>query len=169
MTDDMTARWALPLLAPGQAQKEMAHNEALTLLDLAVGGAVIDVGTNTPPAAPQQGQCWIVGAAPEGEWLGHAHALAGWTLGGWRFLAPREGMRLWARLDQGYALFTGAEWRLGELHGKVFVEGVQVVGSQVSNLAEPTGGETVDGEARAAIVAVLEALRHHGLIGNEKL
>ena len=27
MTDTETARWALPLLQPGQAQKEMFHNE----------------------------------------------------------------------------------------------------------------------------------------------
>ena len=32
MTD--TARWALPLLEAGQAQKEMTHNEALQRLDL---------------------------------------------------------------------------------------------------------------------------------------
>lgn len=35
MMDD-TPRWTLPLLAAGQAQKEMTHNEALSLLDLIV-------------------------------------------------------------------------------------------------------------------------------------
>ena len=32
-----TARWALPLLEAGQAQKEMTVNEALTALDLLAG------------------------------------------------------------------------------------------------------------------------------------
>ena len=169
MTDATTPRLALPLLQAGQAQKEMAHNEALALLDLAVHGAVVAAGANRPPAAPQHGQCWIVGPAPEDAWAGKAHAVAGWTEGGWRFLVPREGMRLWAGPASGDALFSGGAWRLGEAFGKVFVEGVQVVGTQVANIAEPTGGMGVDGEARAVIVAVLEALRHHGLIGNDRL
>lgn len=40
MTDLPTPRLALPLLQPGQAQKEMYHNEALARLDLAVQPAV---------------------------------------------------------------------------------------------------------------------------------
>jgi hypothetical protein len=169
MTDATTPRLALPLLQAGQAQKEIAHNEALALLDLAVHGAVVAAGANVPPAAPQPGQCWIIGPAPEGAWAGQAKSVAGWTEGGWRFLPPREGMRLWAGRAAGFLQFSEGVWRLGEAFGKVFVEGVQVVGPQMPNIAEPTGGTGVDGEARAAIVAVLEALRHHGLIGNEKL
>ncbi|MGL4312420.1 MAG: DUF2793 domain-containing protein, partial [Sphingomonas sp.] len=33
---ETTSRLALPLLAAGQAQKEMFHNEALALIDLAL-------------------------------------------------------------------------------------------------------------------------------------
>ena len=36
MTDPITPRFGLPLLAPGQAAKELTHNEALSLLDLLV-------------------------------------------------------------------------------------------------------------------------------------
>ena len=32
MTDETSARTGLPLLQPGQAQKEMGHNEALALI-----------------------------------------------------------------------------------------------------------------------------------------
>lgn len=32
---DTSARFALPLILPGQAQKEIFHNEALALLDAA--------------------------------------------------------------------------------------------------------------------------------------
>ncbi|MFX4817188.1 DUF2793 domain-containing protein, partial [Acinetobacter baumannii] len=58
---ETTSRLALPLLAAGQAQKEMFHNEALALIDLALAAAVESVGLNTPPATPEDGQCWIVG------------------------------------------------------------------------------------------------------------
>ena len=41
MSDDSTARLALPFLAPGQAQKELYHNEALSRLDLLVQTVVL--------------------------------------------------------------------------------------------------------------------------------
>lgn len=162
MTD--TPRLALPLLEPGQAQKEMTHNEALALLDLLVQGRLVALGLNAPPAAPTAGDCWVVGDAPLAAWSGRSKQIAGWTTGGWRFVAPQEGMRLWLDADAGFALFRGGEWHAGQAFGKVFVEGRQVVGKQVDAIAEPSGGVTVDAEARTAIVSVLDALRAHGLV-----
>lgn len=167
MTELATSRLALPLLAAGQAQKEMSHNEALARLDLAVQGAAIAAGVNIPPEAPLPGQCWIVGDAPEGDWLGHADAVAGWTAGGWRFLAPFEGMRLWIPETDAFALFSGGNWRLGEAHGRVFVAGVQVVGPRAAAIMEPIGGAVVDAEARASILAVLNVMRAHGLVDTD--
>lgn len=164
MTEMSTARLLLPLLQPGQAQKEMFHNEALARLDIAVQGAAVAAGANMPPADPVTGGNWILGVAPEGAWAGHAGEVAGWTEGGWRFLAPFEGMRLWVVADQAFALFSEGEWVLGRSYGRLIVEGRQVVGPRVSAIAEPAGGTTVDTEARAAIMAVLEALREHGLV-----
>lgn len=159
MSEDVTPRLGLPMLAAGQAQKEMTHNEALLLLDALVGGEVVAVGADLPPQTPLPGQCWIVGSQPEGEWRGQMFAVAAWTMGGWRLLSPREGMRLWAGGDQSFVLFRSGEWRLGEAHGKVFVEGAQVVGRRLPGVTEPVEGEVVDGRARAVIIAVLEALR----------
>ncbi|ATY33349.1 DUF2793 domain-containing protein [Sphingomonas psychrotolerans] len=164
MTDNVTPRLAMPLLQSGQAQKEMTHNESLARLDLIVQGAVVAAGVDTPPTSPEPGACWLVGAAPDGVWAGHPHALAGWTRSGWIFVEPREGMQLSLGSTQGIARFSAGIWRLGELHGKVFVEGDQVVGPRGDAVAEPSGGSTVDAEARTAIVSILEAMRSHGLI-----
>jgi len=41
-----------------------------------------------------------------------------------------------------------------------------VVGVQQAAIAEPSSGDTVDGEARTAIDAILAALRSHGLIAS---
>jgi hypothetical protein len=41
---------------------------------------------------------------------------------------------------------------------------VKVVGARESAIASPSGGANVDPEARAAIAAMLAALRAHGLI-----
>jgi hypothetical protein len=163
MSEMLRPRLALPLLQPGQAQKEMTVNEAIARLDIAVQGAVV-AAIDAPPTDPNPGDCWIVGAAPGGDWTGHAHEIAGWTHSGWLFVQSREGMQLWVGSIGSIALFTDGAWRLGELHGKLFVEGDQVVGPRGAAIAEPAGGSTVDAEARAAIASVLDALRAHGLI-----
>jgi len=164
MTDSTTPRLTLPLVQPGQAQKEMTVNEALARLDIAVQAAVAGTGVDTPPALPSPGACWLIGSAPTGVWAGHAHEVAGWTSSGWIFVPPREGMQLWLGSIGGNARFLDGEWHFGKTHGKVFVEGDQVVGSRGESIAEPSGGSMVDAEARAAIVSVLEAMRTHGLI-----
>ncbi|MGP1283675.1 MAG: DUF2793 domain-containing protein [Parasphingopyxis sp.] len=162
---DATARLGLPFIQPGQAQKELYHNEALALLDAAVHAAVESRGDDVPPASPSAGQSWIVGAAPTGEWSGRAHDLATWTSGGWRFLAPVEGMRIWRRDTGVFAFWTGTAWRDGELTGNaVVIEGKTVVGLQQAAISDPAAGAVVDDEARAAIAAILAALRAHGLI-----
>jgi len=43
---------------------------------------------------------------------------------------------------------------------------VQVVGPQEAAIAAPSGGSAVDVEARAALGAILDALRGHGLIAS---
>lgn len=160
-----TARMGLPLLDAGQAQKEMTVNEALARLDLLTQAAVVAVGANMPPGAPADGQAWIVGNAPTGAWTGHGRALAGWTVGGWRFAAPREGMAVWSEADGGAASFVGGQWRLGVLRGqRVEIAGAQVVGARAAAIASPAGGGVIDVEARAALAAVLAAMRGHGLI-----
>jgi hypothetical protein len=164
MTDAPTIRLSLPLLQPGQAQKEMSHNEALARLDFAVQASVAAAGDDAPPGDPAEGACWIVGDTPSGGWAGQAGAIACWTASGWRFLAPFEGMRAWVADSQAFALFSDGGWRVGECRGRLIVDGVQVVGDQADAIADPGGGATVDDEARTAIVAILEALRTHGLI-----
>lgn len=60
---DTSARLGLPLLQPGQAQKELSHNEALIVLEMLVQPCVEALGLETPPSDPEPGQCWVVGSA----------------------------------------------------------------------------------------------------------
>lgn len=147
-----TGRLALPMLEPGQAQKEATHNEALATLDLATQASVMAVGVDAPPAAPLVGQSWIVGAAPSGAWAEHANALAGWTAGGWRFVAPFEGLSAWSVADGSLARFDGAVWRIA---------------ARGAAIADPAGGSVTDAEARAGVAAILAALRAHGVIAGD--
>ena len=162
---DVTARHALPLIAPGQAQKELSHNEALSALDILVQPAVIASGTEVPPTAPEAGQCWRVGAAPTGDWAGRADTIACWTAGGWRFAAPTEGMTVCTGGDTGFARFAEGEWRDGAIVGATLaLGGEQVVGPRLAAIEDASGGSVIDSEARDAINAILERLRGHGLI-----
>jgi hypothetical protein len=45
------------------------------------------------------------------------------------------------------------------------VSGTQVVGAQAGPIGNPAGGATIDLQARAAVISILNALRGHGLIG----
>lgn len=89
-----TPRFALPLLFSGQAQKEVIVNEALSLADILLHAA-IDGELSVPPAAPAAGSTWLIGSLAQGEWAGRTGQLAGWSEGGWRYLAPRPGLRLY--------------------------------------------------------------------------
>lgn len=48
--------------------------------------------------------------------------------------------------------------------GVVKIDGQQILTVQQAAIADPTGGATVDTEARTAVVEILDALRTHGLI-----
>ena len=162
---DLTARFALPFILPGQAQKEAYHNEALTLLDAALHACVAGDATDTIPSDPAPGESWIVGPGATGEWAGRVDDLATWTDGGWRFVTPVPGMTVW-KLDSGYRLYwTGTAWSDGNWPATALtIDGQQVVGARLETVPSPSGGTTIDAEARAAADAIIVALRTHGLI-----
>ena len=161
----VTPRLGLETLSSGQAGKENSVNESLHRLDLLVGGLVEEPPRNSPPTSPASGQCWIVGPSPSGAWAGQAHCVAGYTVGGWRFIAPTEGLSLQVKTSGAFVNYRGGAWVEGEIRAtSVNVGGQQVVGARGTAIASPSGGSVVDGEARAALTAILAALRNHGLI-----
>jgi len=143
---DLSPRLALPFIVTSQAQKEVTHNEALTILDSLTHLSIEDADLAAPPPAPVPGQSWIVAAPATGDWAGHAGEIAAWTEGGWRFIVPFEGLSGWLRDTAQVVRHDGTIWH---------AEGA---------IADPAGGVTVDSEARAAITTILAALRNHGLI-----
>ncbi len=162
---DMTDRIALALIAPGQAQKEMTHNEALARLDIMVQPVVQAVAPAMVPANPVLGQCWIVGVAATGAWAGRDGALAAWTAGGWRFVTPFEGMTAWSIADAMVAIRRGATWSIGEVNARqIRINAIRLLTVQQSAIATPLGGTVIDSESRIAITNILGALRTHGLV-----
>ena len=146
---ETTTHLSLPMIVPGQVQKEMTHNEALVILDTVVQASVASAGAATPPVDPVPGGCWIVGDDPSGAWAGRAHQIATWTLGGWRFVAPRAGFRVWVASVDADARFDGSVWIIAEPYAAI---------------DQPSGGAVIDAAARGAISSILDALRRHNLV-----
>jgi hypothetical protein len=106
-----TANLRLPLLAAGQAQKHVTHNEALVLLDALAQLAVASRNRDDPPAGAAEGARWIVAPDPAGVWAGRAGQVALRLDGAWTFLVPEEGWIAYA-IDEGLLLaFTDGGWR----------------------------------------------------------
>ena len=160
-----TPRLSLPFLAVGQAQKEFTHNESLQTLDVLVAGAIEEPPLPTPPASPALGACYIVGPSATGLWTGRSQSVAAWTSGGWRFISPFPGMSLFERTSGTWAVFRNAAWDIGMIHGTaLLIADQQVVGQREPAIGSPSGGTVIDSEGRAAINAIPNALRQHGLI-----
>lgn len=94
---------------------------------------------------PFDREVWIVGPAPAGGWNGRAGQLAGRQAGGWLFIAPRDGLRVFDKAARQAALYDG-EWL------------------RAAAPESPAGGSTIDAEARTAIDNLIETLRVAGIL-----
>ena len=129
-----------------------------------VAGAVEEVRSD-PPSSPTTGAAYIVATLPTGDWAGKTQCIAAFSDGGWRFIGPVEGMRIYVKATETIAVFRAGAWEIGSVRcSQVIVEGQKVIGARGGAIASVTGGSTVDIEARATIESILSRLRAHGLI-----
>jgi len=130
-----------------------------------MAAAVEEAPRNDPPASPTIGACYLVSSSPTGAWAGKSQSIAGYTSGGWRLVTPVEGMSAFIKSSGMFANYRAGVWELGILRGdSVVIGGLKVLGNRAPAISGPSGGTTVDSEARAAVDQILAALRQHGLI-----
>jgi len=163
---EMTPRLGLPLLIAGQVQKELFHNEALAIIDLLINASVEGAPIAAPPATPLLGTFYrVASAGASGAFAGQEGLLAGYSVGGWRFVAPVEGMRLTERTTGVELAFRGGAWTSGSMRAsEVAIGGLKVLGTRGPVIADPAGGTTIDTQTRLVVAQILAALRTHGLI-----
>lgn len=139
-----TGRFGLPFLFAGQAQKEFYLNEALAIIDSLLH-PIIEGQNDTPPISPENGECWLIGGTPTGDWSDYADHIACRQADSWVFIQPGDGMRIFDKVLEQERLFLG-QWNIA------------------SAVAAPTGGTIIDSEARIAISEVIDTLTSNGLL-----
>jgi hypothetical protein len=110
---------------------------------------VVEAKLNAPPIALSQndaGLAWRISGSPTGSWLSHANQIASWNGGGWRFIVPETGMRVFDRQLAMEIVFGTNGW------------------IEPAAIANPTQGSVIDVEARAALDAILQFLRQTAAI-----
>ncbi|WP_374410757.1 DUF2793 domain-containing protein [Novosphingobium colocasiae] len=108
--ESATARFDLPLLYSGQAQKEIFVNEAILRIDSLLHCGIVSEA-EAPPSGVEDGQIWLVATGATGEWATHDGELACRIEGQWSFVIPGEGMRVFDLSTQAEMLFASAEWK----------------------------------------------------------
>ena len=139
-----TVNTQLPLLFSGQAQKEFFINEALSIID-AIAPSVVNAVQAEAPTQHSEGVCYLVDDSPTGEWTDHQAQIACSIGGGWHFVEPVEGMELFDQAT-GQKLVYASGW------------------SRAVTPDEPSGGATIDHEARTAVVELIAALKVAGVL-----
>ena len=108
---DTTRNLGLPLIAAGQAQKHVTHNEALTALDALVQLACLDKDLAAPPANPAEGDRYLVTAAnPTGAWSGLSGQIVRFQDGVWVGTVPGPGWLAYLVDEADLYTFSGTAW-----------------------------------------------------------
>ncbi len=155
-----SANLKLPLLATGQSQKEVTHNDALNALDALCQLSVIDRGLNTPPGSPVDGDVYIVGASPTGLWTGKADNVAAYY-SGWIFRAPEEGWLAYVRDENTLYRWSGSAW--GTIADDI------LGGISTNGLVTRTGAGTFAARTITGTANEITATNGDGVSGNPTL
>jgi hypothetical protein len=105
-----TPRISMPEILSSQAQKEVAHNDALRIIDALLQAGVTDRDLTAPPGSPANGTVYIPAATATGAWAGQEGKLAQWYASAWHFLTPAEGWVVWVIDEQTRLTYQGGNW-----------------------------------------------------------
>jgi hypothetical protein len=124
----------LPYILPAQAQKHVTHNEAIRILDIIVQLAVASRTLTVPPATPDVGDRYIVGAGATGAWAGRDTQIAVWSETGWVYLVPLAGWQAYVTAEAADVTFDGVAWNALGLPAQLPQLGLNAVASATNRL-----------------------------------
>lgn len=107
---DTTPRVGAPLIAAAQAQKHITHNEGLLQFDCLISASALSRTQTVPPAAPANGDTYLIAAGASGAWTGQDGKLGYAVDGIWRFYTPFAGLLLYVVAERTMLVNTGSGW-----------------------------------------------------------
>ena len=102
----------VPYVEENVIDPEASLNVSIRTINSLLQVSVIEVGINTPPINPVEGDTYVVGTNPTDEWVNEPNRLVRWQDGAWRFYDARYVVNttdgnLWARNDSGWFIVSG--------------------------------------------------------------
>ncbi len=131
---ETTANLEMPYILPSQAQKHVTHNEALQRLD-AVTQLTVTATLATPPASPQEGDCYLVSTGAGGAFSGKSGKLAFRQDGSWIFITPKRGWRGWFLDDDRLKIHDGSGFAAYDAIGTPASLGINTSADTTNRLA----------------------------------
>lgn len=141
-----TNHLGLTLVEQSQAQKEVTVNRALSDIDAILNTGALDRNLATPPASPSAGDVYIVAASATGDWAGQDGNIAYFDQI-WRFITPREGMKLWLNNEDKHYVYFNSVWNSETDHPRNFSQ------QQLFGKKTLTDGATINWDLRYEQVA----------------
>jgi Protein of unknown function (DUF2793) len=141
-----TANLALPLLAAGQAQKHVTHNDALLMIDSLLHLSVLSRAPTTPPAAPAEGDRYLVPASATGGWAGKSGQIAAWVDGGWLFYPPRAGWTVWIAAENTSLVYDGTAFESAQKLDLIDRIGINATADSINRLTVKSPASLFDNQ-----------------------
>ena len=109
----------IPYISNNQNQMHVTHNDAMVMIQVLLAAGVWQVGLNTPPGSPVNGDAYIVGTSPTGVWVGKENCIAAYYQDQWYYVpgfdsngtqismsGEQVGLKVWSRPDGDYYIWT---------------------------------------------------------------
>lgn len=106
-----STRLKLPLIEAAQSLKHITHNEAIELLDIFTHLTLSGLAVTTPPGSPAVGDCVDIGNSATGDFAGMDGKIGCYTIGGWRFVDPFEGVRAYDLSAGSMLVYASGDWQ----------------------------------------------------------
>lgn len=139
-----SARFGIPFLYPGQAQKEFLVNQGISITDLLIHCCVIGEVAE-PPITPGEGDSYLVGPLGVGSWESKTGYLASYQSGVWITVPPQTGMRVFDKSTHQIIHYND-EW------------------IRPATPSLPDSGATQDTELRQAFTDLIETLKDASIL-----
>ncbi|MEP3345259.1 MAG: DUF2793 domain-containing protein [Litoreibacter sp.] len=155
-----TATLNLPLIAASQAQKHVTVNEALARIDAALQLSVTSRTETTPPSTVEDGVSYLVPSGGVNAWSGQDGDVAFYINGGWEFVTPLSGWRIFVTDEALDIRFNGGEWEDNPLSSSPFgaamrAETVEFDYTIGAGATVPTGFVIPDGSIVFAVTGLV--------------